>query len=220
MRISISLLLFFGLAVLLRGEALDTVRAFDQAALAEYHDNPEFDYTSDYAKSGSWFSLLLIYMLDLIGRFFEATGVGWLAPYFFQILMVVVLLSVLYYVVKHRYGGLLDREGRAFDPGGFVVSTGERVEYDVLINESLASGAFKMAIRYQFLKCLHELNENGFLKITPWKAPLDYVEELPEDKKTSYNELTRLFEVTWYGDYEADEVSYQRCSESAKQLVG
>lgn len=219
MRISVSLILLLAVSILLQGEIGTEVRAFDQQALAEYQESPEFDYTSDYAKSGSWVNLLLIYLFDLIARFFEATGAGWLTPYLFRILIVVVLLGVLYYIVKNRYGSVFDRDGQSYAPTGIVVENGESVNYEELISESLVNQEYKMAIRYQFLKCLNDLNANGVVKITQWKAPLDYVDELPIEKQSPFEELTRLFEVTWYGDYEADIQSFEACRTSAKQLA-
>ncbi|HCX23173.1 MAG TPA: hypothetical protein DHN29_14735 [Cytophagales bacterium] len=70
-------------------------------------------------------------------------------------------------------------------------------------------------MRYQFLKCLHDLHKSDQLKITTWKAPLDYVDELPDGKQDAFSSLVRLFEITWYGDYDAQEEQF---NESNKLL--
>ncbi|MEQ8473867.1 MAG: hypothetical protein RIC35_21905 [Marinoscillum sp.] len=219
MKISVSLVLLLCISVLLHGEVSTADRVFDQSALEAYHDSPEFDYSSNYAQSGSWWNILLIYLFDLIARFFEATGAGWLTPYFFRLLIIVVIIAVLYYIIRNRYGSMLEREGSTYGPSSLVLATDDTINYDQLIKESVSNAEFKMAIRYQFLKTLNDLSQKGLVKITQWKAPLDYMDELPAEKQSFFEELTKLFEVTWYGDYEADQESYEKCNESAKQLV-
>lgn len=180
-------------------------RAFDQDKIAEYHDDASFDYTSDYAKSGSLINLLLIYLLDKLASLFSATGLGGLWPYVWRILVVVVIVAVIFYILKYRYGSVLERRSQSFVPVGIQNLGNEKIDYNKLIAESREAGDYKLAIRYLFLKCLNELHQSEQIKITSWKAPLDYVHELPIAKQEPFTALVNLFEVTWYGDYQADE---------------
>lgn len=194
------------------------LRHFDQEQITVYKADPAFDYSTDYAKSGSLINLFFIYILDMLGSIFRASGFSQLWPFIFRILIVVVILAVLYYILKNRYGSVIETRSRNFVPMGVSVVADQHLDYDQLIRESRESGDYKLAIRYLFLKCLNDLNQSNQIKITTWKAPLDYVDELPSGKQQPFADLVRLFELTWYGDYAADSQEFDQGVQFVKGL--
>ena len=218
MRILVNTFLFLALtfwasAFHLSGE--EDLRQFDREKIVAYQSDSTFDYSTDYAVSDSIVTLFLIWILDKLNSIFRSMGMQDIWPFVFRILIIGVVLMVLYYILKNRYGSVWARNSKSFVPMGVTTVDGQKIDYDALIKESRESGDYKLAIRYQFLKCLHDLHKSDQLKITTWKAPLDYVDELPDGKQDAFSSLVRLFEITWYGDYDAQEEQF---NESNKLL--
>lgn len=186
-------------------------RQFNQEKIAEFQSDPSFDYSTEYAQSDSILGLIILYFLDKLNSIFRSMGMDNTWPYLLTIVALAVVVTLIYYILKNRYGSVLERERKNFMPVGVTAVDGQRVDYNQLIDESRKNGDYKLAIRYVFLKCLNELSRNDQIKITSWKAPMDYVDELPEMKQTSFSDLVNLFELTWYGDYQVDS---QQCDES------
>ena len=183
----------------------EELRQFDQLAIARYKADPTFDYSTEYAKSDSVLGLLILYFVEKLGALFQSSGMGDWLPFILRLLVVLVVLAVVYYILKYRYGSVIEPNSKNFVPVGVAISGDEQVDYDQLIQESKAAGDYQLAIRYLFLKCLHDLHQSEIIKISTWKAPLDYVRELPGDKRQPFTDLVNLFEMTWYGEYVAKE---------------
>lgn len=221
MRILVNTLLFIGLTLSISAFDLagqDDLRHFDEEKIKSYQMDPAFDYSTDYAISDSIITLFIAWMLDQLSSIFRSMGMENIWPFIFRILIIGVVLMVLYYILKNRYGSVLERNSKSFVPMGVLNVTGQKIDYEALINESRASGDYKLAIRYQFLKCLHELHHSEQIKITTWKAPLDYVDELPGEKQEPFSALVSLFEVTWYGDYDAQEAQFDQSNQLVQAI--
>lgn len=212
------LLVFFASAFDLPGT--EELRHFDAQQIAEYQRDSAFDYSTEYAVSDSIITLFLAWLLDKLSYVFRSMGMQDVWPFVFRVLIVGVVLMVLYYILKNRYGTVLERNSKSYVPMGVTSVDGQRVDYDALIKESKAHGDYKLAIRYQFLKCLHDLHKSDQIKITTWKAPLDYVDELPAGKQEAFSSLVTLFEVTWYGDYDAQEEQFEESNVLLETIYG
>lgn len=211
--------LFVILVLTLPGEISSEYRVFDQDVLEAYRSDSAFDYTSDYDKSGAWFTLLMIYLLEFFARLFNVGEVAWVIPIVFRILGVLIILAVIYYIFKNRFGSLVIRESK-MQRSAPTISIGVNDIQDLhkLQRESAVKGDFKLAIRYTFLITLKALHEASAIKLTSWKAPLDYLDEIKESKKEDFQLLIQLFEQTWYGEYLADEGAYEKVLKHSKNL--
>ena len=219
MRILISLLFILILLGIQASESFPTERHFDPVMMDEYRSDKTFDYSLEYAQSDQWITLLLIYFLQMLADFFDFTGVGSVFPIVLRVLLVLIVAGLVYFIIRNKYGKLFVRESKqVFSP---IVSTssGEYVDYDKLLKDSLNKEDYKLAIRFLFLKSLHALHYQKELKITTWKAPLDYLKELKNEKRAGFKDLVKIFESTWYGDYPADSGVYQESEVLAKQLI-
>lgn len=194
-------------------------RRFDQEAMKEYRADRTFDYSTEYAQSNAWLTMLMVIFFQKLAEFLQVTEVHTLFPVIFRILIFVLIAGLIYFLIKNKYGGLFIRESKqVFSPVVSVAGDGV-VDYDRLIRDCLDDEAYSLAIRYRFLKTLHSLHELNTIKITPWKAPMDYLRELKAEKKTGFGQLVNIFESTWYGDYPADESVYQEVHSLAKSLL-
>lgn len=194
-------------------------RQFDPEALEQFKGDPEFDYSVEYAQSGSFLTLFIAYILNKIFSLIDVSGVAWIAPWIFRLLLVLLIVYVIYFILKSRYGPLFTRESKSHVPSGIVSHAEENVDFEKLIQQSVLNSEYRMAIRYLFLNSLKRLHDRGDIEIRQWKAPYDYLKEIPGEKRSFFRELIDLFEVTWYGEYSADEEAYNKGLTASKQLV-
>jgi hypothetical protein len=84
----------------------------------------------------------------------------------------------------------------------------EKTEFKTLTNEeqardAMASGNFRLAVRYLYLDALDILGQKGYLVITPQKTNFQYVRELANEKvQQSFAGLTLQYEYTWFGEFQ------------------
>ncbi len=144
---------------------------------------------------------------------------GWMAPWIFRLLIAAVLITLIYYLIRGRYGPLFFREASPGSPG-FVSNMTQKEDYSKLLHQSVSNNDYKLAIRYLFLQSLQSLDSKGHLSIASWKAPYDYLNELSEKDRPAFRQLTDIFEMTWYGGYQADEEAYQKGLQVTRSLQG
>lgn len=213
------------LALVFCTSALDVIdqpdqRHFDRQAIAEFQADPAFNYAMDYAISDSVLTLFLVYLFDWLGSIFNSLGMQEFWPFVLKGFVILVVIAVVYYILKYRAGSVVERQSRGMVPMGLVDVDGHREDYDALVRQSRDNEDFNLAIRYVFLKCLFELDKTELIKISTWKAPLDYVDELKGDKRVPFSRLVELFEVTWYGDYDASEQQLEESFELVETIYG
>jgi len=173
--------------------------------MEEYKSDPAFDYRQDYAPAGSLLSRALMYVYDKLASWFGSPNVRMVAPWVFRVLLLLAIVFAVLLILRLRYGPLIRRQGARTGVEVPVWTHEPSVDYDRLYLEAVQQGQHSMAIRYLFLKALSVLNQQGALKLAHWKAPYDYLHELPLEKRGAFRQLTYLFEASWYGDYPTGE---------------
>ena len=83
---------------------------------------------------------------------------------------------------------------------------------DVLINNA---GDKRIAIRYYYLWLLQKLNKYHHIKFHPEKTNSDYLYELTNVKyRTSFANLSYIYDYTWYGEAELNEEDFARVKDN------
>lgn len=192
-------ILFFPLHALNSSE-----REFNRESMEAFRHDPKFNYSQGYAPSDSFITLMLAYLLSAFASLFDTLNAQWVVPLLFRILLIGGIIVAVWLIVRMRYGKVLSKNSGQF--GNFPLTNFKRhdEDYQKLLKESLENKQYKLAVRYLFLSTLVLLEQQKCLEITQWKAPHDYVRELPEEKRPGFKLLTDLFEKTWYGDYQPD----------------
>ena len=195
-----------------------SAREFDRESMEAFKHDPEFNYAQDYAPSDSFITLMLAYLLSAFAGLFGALNAQWVFPLLFRILLIVGIIVAVWLIVRMKYGKVLSKDSRQF--GNFPLTNFEQQDedYQKLLKESLENEQYKLAVRYLFLSTLILLERQKYLKITKWKAPYDYLKELPEEKRSGFKMLTDLFENTWYGDYQPDNEAVDQGLQLYRQL--
>ncbi len=84
-------------------------------------------------------------------------------------------------------------------------------DFDALIRQSLQSGNYRQAVRYQYLRTLHLLAEKNMVQLAPDKTNFQYVSEIANrNHQQPFASLTLNYEYVWYGEFEIDKNIYDK----------
>ena len=78
-------------------------------------------------------------------------------------------------------------------------------DYEKLLQTALQQGDYRMIIRMRYLIVLKTLDERKKIKLETGKTNRSYARELKGSLKEPFTQLVRLFEKSWYGNYEIQE---------------
>lgn len=213
-----TLFIFINLLFIPLFALVDDKRMFNNTALEDYRHNPEFDYSQDYVPTDSFISTVLAYIFSKVGFLFDSLALKWIMPIVFRIAIIMGFIAALIVILKLKFSHAFSKDSSRFNNLPVTNIENKNEDYEGLLKESLDSQQFKLAVRYLFLSTLVMLEKQNRIKITNWKAPYDYMKELPEDKKSFFKQLTALFENTWYGDYLPDNDAVEQGIQLYRQL--
>ena len=92
-------------------------------------------------------------------------------------------------------------------------------DYDKLIDQSITSKNYRLAIRYLYLKSLQKLTEKGAIIFAVDKTNYQYVRELSGKLyKNTFATLTLNYEYVWYGEFEIDQIIFFKLQTEFKQF--
>lgn len=92
-------------------------------------------------------------------------------------------------------------------------------DFDALIKQSLQSGNYRQAVRYQYLRTLHLLAEKDMVQLAPDKTNFQYVSEIANrNHQQSFASLTLNYEYVWYGEFEIDKNIYDKIESNFRSL--
>jgi len=92
-------------------------------------------------------------------------------------------------------------------------------DFDAFIKQSLQSGNYRLAIRYQYLKTLHTLSGKKYIELAPDKTNFQYVHEIVNrEYQNEFAELTLHYEYVWYGEFAIEKNIYQKLETNFNSL--
>ncbi len=118
------------------------------------------------------------------------------------------IAGVIFIILKSKFRGLLRGDAKKLSGAAFtdLPEDIESVNLDKLIEEALANGNYRLAVRWCFIKALQTLNQNKKISWQPSKTNIDYEYELQNlNLRQNFNKLSYVFEYVWYGEMKAGE---------------
>lgn len=194
-------------------------RQFDKEKLEAYSDDPELQYGQDYHHSDSFYAIALAYLFSKLAVIFGSPSLQWMMPIFFRLLLIASIILSIVLILRLKYGRVWAKRSRQFYHSTVHVVENEKEDYEQLLQESLANNHHKLTVRYLFLCTLGTLSRQKVIALATWKAPFDYLREIPEEKQNMFKLLTDLFENTWYGDYTPDNEAIDKGMQWYRQLI-
>lgn len=177
----------------------------------EVFSDKDFNYDVDAKESENWLEAFWKWLLSIIESFF-----GKLSPdnaerawqIFKWSLIALFIAGIIYALWKSNFRGLLRGKPKSLSGAAFsdLPEDLESVNIDKLISDALASGNYRLAIRWCFLKSLQLLNQKKHIAWQPSKTNIDYQHELKsEGLRDGFHKLSYVFEYVWYGEMSTNE---------------
>lgn len=89
-----------------------------------------------------------------------------------------------------------------------------------LIEQALAEGDYRMALRLRFLEILKAYHEKAIIKWMPDKTNRDYLSELKDhNSRNPLSAVIQIYERSWYGHHEVSKELYEKYSPRFEALT-
>lgn len=228
------LLLSFSLLVCEEGFAVPVNESFigeplnlGDTYIDEYLANPDYNY-QELNDGENWFEKLRRKVKQVVMKFLRwLLGDGRFdtaAEFIFQAIPyigILVLSGLLIWLVSkyEMYPGG-DKKLSPFQVGiSDDEAIMERSDIQQLIEEAVARGDFRSAVRYSYLQLLKKMKEQTLIDWKIQKTNHEYVAELPEGGlKASFAQVTRVYDYIWYGGFELDRSGFDAVRRSFHQV--
>ena len=144
------------------------------------------------------------------------------AEYIVYAVVGAVIIFILFLVIKN----ISFRSGRKpvtkeVTPAAPVIENIQALETDRLLEEAIASGNYRLAVRLCFLGMLKSLDEQGVIVWKKDKTNRDYLSEL-YTRKHHYEDIRRLtldYEQVWYGEHDLSRSSYEEVINAFRSML-
>ena len=204
------------------------IKKIDKDKLAEYSADNDFDYVIIKQEDGffgmiwSWMKRMLKKMLSLLFGVESAAGIMLvllkIIPYL--VLLVVLILTIKYFLKVNTNSIISGKSEKA----KVFITEDEEIIYNKdikkLIAKAVAQKNYRLAVRYYYLLVLQKLQENELIVYEQQKTNEDYIKEIKEKTITlKFNDLTRLYDFVWYGNFEINEIEFAKVESNFNQLT-
>lgn len=194
---------------------------YDTSRLQEFKDNPEFNY--EVAKADlNLIERIWNWILGLFDGLFEDSEIGFWPKVFKYSLYTLSIAGVVFLIIKLFQSGLRNMiYGNNRTTLEYEVHEENIHEIDFInsIEEAVALGEFRKAIRLVYLHALKKLSDEHLISWERGKTNHDYLYELKSSPiQQPFSDLGYYFEFTWYGNFDADRKIYDQAFSLLKDL--
>ncbi|SNR31393.1 DUF4129 domain-containing protein [Lutibacter flavus] len=196
-------------------------KKFDKNNLDKYKSDKDFIYTVDKVKKDptflerlfNWLGRQFLRFLEWIFGVKYAKGIfGTILktlPYLIVGILVFLLIKIF---LKVKLNAIVSNGSNK----AIVSITDEEAliknkDLLKLIEQAIAQKNYRLAVRYYYLNILKQLESKELIVWEQQKTNEDYIKEISKENiKTSFENLTRLYEFVWYGNFEINEIEFAR----------
>lgn len=171
---------------------------------------------------------------NFVSQFFDMFF-GWIAdtfgvqisPYWGRILKIIIYILIgaigVYIIIKllsnESPSSLLARSNMPTASVSIADTDIQEIDLDQFINDSIAAGNYRNAIRYLYLDTLKWLSARDIIDWDYQKTNTDYYYEIKDDTvKSKFKQLSYLYDYVWYGSFTVDQHSFDEAKLQFKQF--
>ena len=207
------------------------VKDISENDLETYKDDEAFNYIETepednfivraYNKITNWLGNIIREIVEAIFGVGKAQG---LLYFLFNILPYLVFAVLLFFLIRF----FLKVNSKTLITGqketaGFQFTEDEQIikneDINALINTAIAQHNFRLAIRYYYLLSLKHLTEKQVITWQQEKTNEDYITEIESETiKSSFKNITRIYDYVWYGEFKVDQLRFERLKMSFESL--
>lgn len=203
-------------------------KKFDTKNIEKYKADKDFNYVEDInEENASFFRKLFSWLGRQFSRFLE-----WIFGVKYAQGILASILSALPYVIAALVLFLLLKFFVKVNSNAIVVnaknkplvSISEDEEFiknkdiSLLIQQAVDQKNYRLAVRYSYLNTLKQLENNKLIVWEQQKTNEDYIKEISsENIKNSFENLTRLYDFVWYGNFNINSTEFVQIELDFKQ---
>ncbi|WGK64270.1 DUF4129 domain-containing protein [Croceiramulus getboli] len=193
--------------------------SFDQEALKKLREDKAFDYT-EYQEPDTVWSRFKRWVNERWRAFIrwltgseEATGFWGFVLRVLPYLAIAGILFLFIWLILKIDERSLQRTTNTLNQ--YLSSKDQEIiEHDdiqALIEQALAVKNYRLAIRFYYLLLLQRLSDQEHIDWQAQKTNREYLYEIKQDElRESFRRVTRIYDYSWYGQFEVDESAFAK----------
>lgn len=201
-------------------------RTFETTFKEKYQDD-DFIYEQKVSET-NWWERFKEWLADFFRRLFNFSN-DTVSMQFVEILIKAVAILLLVFVIYLIVKSIMNGEGqwifgKSSDKKVINYEEIEKnihlVDFEKLIKDTLKSGEMRLSIRYYYLWLLKKMAEKSLIVWDVEKTNTDYLYEIQNlEFRTQFEYVSYLYDYIWYGEFELDEVTFQKAKAAFEKTI-
>ncbi|MBX2983337.1 MAG: DUF4129 domain-containing protein [Flavobacteriales bacterium] len=184
---------------------------YDSSAIAELQANPEYDYDRSLHVENLLWDRLMRWLQQLLRKIFGSEAGSWVFTNLHWAILITALVFLLFLLRKRLFHNVLTPEAGTPRQVTAMEEDIEKLDLDRLLAKAEGDGDWRTALRYQYLKVLRRLIDEGRIHWQPRYTDREYLDQLKDPAmRASFSGISFLFKWAWYGNAPMDEARYRR----------
>jgi len=188
----------------------------------KFRDDPIYNYEKDPKKERGIVSKLWYKFLRWLDE-----SVGFSIPSFSGSLLKYLIIGLgayllLRFILQAELGSFLRKKDVSLEEIDSELVDADMSEEDLsqLIEKAEQQGAYRLAIRFRYLRALRKLDDEKIILWKSGKTNINYIDEIKDlNLRSMFMEITKVYEYIWYGEYNISNVAdYNEQLRSFQQL--
>jgi len=188
----------------------------------KFRDDPVYNYEKDPKKERGIVSKLWYKFLRWLDE-----SVGFSIPSFSGSLLKYLIIGLgayllLRFILQAELGSFLRKKDVPLEEIDSELVDADMSEEDLsqLIEKAEQQGAYRLAIRFRYLRALRKLDDEKIILWKSGKTNINYIDEIKNlTLRSMFMEITKVYEYIWYGEYNISNVAdYNEQLRSFQQL--
>lgn len=196
------------------------VRVVPVKKIQKFISDRDFQYERNYTVSTSIWDRIWMWIGRLLYRPLLKGHTITVLDIILYAIAIVAIVLIVYYFVRSEKVGIFARKGGKNQLGINVIEEDiHKIDFDRIINDAIASGQYRVAVRYLYLKSLKDLSGKGLITWKPEKTNRDYINEMrPSVFGKLFRDITHLFDYAWYGNTDISATSFASMKDTFEQF--
>ncbi len=205
-------------------------KKFDAKALEKYKTDKDFDYSENEVVKDStfiervfnWLSRQLLRFLEWIFGVKYAKGIlGNILMALPYIIVGILLFLLIKFFLKVNSNSIVSSASNK--PIVSITEDEALIKHKdllKLIKQAINQKNYRLAIRFYYLNIIKHLENNELIIYEQQKTNEDYIQEISKKEiKSSFKDLTRLYDFVWYGNFEIDETKFVKVAANFEAII-
>ena len=186
-------------------------RHFNEWAIAAYLKDPDLDYDRTLHHDNLWWERFMRWLSRKLGDLFGTEAGSAVFDNMHWILLGVAVIIVVWFLRRHLFSSVFGSGPKRTRQVTEIEENIVELDLDKLLRDAEKASKWRLALRYQWLKVLRRLVDEGRIKWQPRFTDADYLAQLKDPAwRATFSEMSFLFKWVWYGDAPMDAQRYER----------